>query len=120
MLREDFDVTKWEIPIGVSIPAGNYLLFWADGEEEQSDTHTNFKISKSGEEIGLFDTDENGNAAIDTVTFGEQTTDISYGRICDGEEPWVFFENSTPGYSNSKTTTTTEGPTTKTIEAVSQ
>ena len=62
--------------------------------------HTNFKLSKGGEAIGLFNTDAKGNLPIDTVTFGEQTTDISYGRIYDGGAPWVFFENPTPGSQN--------------------
>jgi hypothetical protein len=92
--------TKWRVPADVTIPSGGYLLFWADGDEEQGNMHTNFNLNRGGEEIGLFDTDAKRNMTIDTVTFGEQSTDISYARIYDGNEPWVFYENATPGYSN--------------------
>lgn len=104
--------TQWQIPTGVSIPADGFLLIWADGDIEQGNTHASFRLRRSGEEIGLFDKDENGNMAIDIVTYGEQTTDISYGRIYDGGESWVFFANSTPGYSNSQGTPATSSTTT--------
>ncbi|MGA1863868.1 MAG: lamin tail domain-containing protein [bacterium] len=92
--------TKWQIPSGITIPSGGYLFFWADNDDEEGSTHTNFNLNKDGEQIGLFDRDTRGNMLIDEVVFGEQIIDISYGRLCDGEEPWVFFEDSTPGYSN--------------------
>jgi hypothetical protein len=100
-LTDDLDNPKqWRIPEGITISAGGYLVFWVDGDEEQGDMHTNFKLDRGGEEIGLFDTDSKRNIAINTVVFGEQSTDISYGRENDGGEAWVFFESSTPGYTN--------------------
>jgi hypothetical protein len=95
--------TKWLIPAGISIPSGGYLLFWADNDDEEGSTHTNFNLNKDGEDIGLFDTDTKGNIIIDTISFGDQSMDISYGRENDGGEAWVFFESSTPGYSNNST-----------------
>jgi len=93
--------TKWQIPQGVIIPAKGYLLFWADEDKSQGNTHTNFKLSKAGEQIGLFDTDARGNVAIDTLTFSAQSTDVSQGRLYDGGEPWGSFEKPTPGSTNS-------------------
>lgn len=93
------DPTQWQIP-DTTIPAGGFLLFWADDEEGEGPLHTNFKLGAGGEELGLFDTDANANLAIDTLTFGEQTTDISYGRYPDGEDFWMFFSYATPGSSN--------------------
>ncbi|MCK4342303.1 MAG: lamin tail domain-containing protein [Phycisphaerae bacterium] len=95
------DPTQYQIPAGVSIPAGGFLLFWADDDDGQGPVHTNFKLGKNGEEIGLYDTDANGNMAIDTLTFGAQTTDVSQGRVPDGGPNWAFFDDSTPGSSNS-------------------
>jgi len=92
--------TQWKVPDGVVVPAGGFLLFWADDDPEQGPTHTNFKLSKEGEQIGLFDTDENGNAPIDTLTFGPQGTDISQGRCPDGADNWVFFDPASPGETN--------------------
>lgn len=101
-LTDDISLPKqWQIPEGVEITAGGHLLFWADNDEEQGATHTNFKLSSGGEEIALFDTDETGNVLIDWVTFGEQTADISYGRSADGSAAFELFSTPTPGATNS-------------------
>ena len=94
------DPTQWQISAGTTIPAGGYLVFWADDEESEGSTHTNFKLGKSGEQIGLFDTDANGNVAIDTLTFGQQSTDVSMGRFPDGADCWRFYMIATPEASN--------------------
>ena len=94
------DPTQWQIPAGVIVPAGGFILFWADDDLAQGNTHTNFKLSKDGEEIGLFDTDVNGNVLVDSITFGPQTTDVSFGRVADGAASWTTFEVPTPNESN--------------------
>ncbi len=94
------DTTKFEIPSGVSIPANGYLLFWADNDTDQGPTHTNFKLSKSGEEIGLYAPTALGNGVADSYVFGEQSSDVSEGRSCDGGDDWVFMSSPTPGTSN--------------------
>jgi len=77
--------SKWRIPYGNSavttIPAGGYLLIWADGDITDSGLHVNFKLDAGGEQIALFDSD--GSTLIDSVVFGEQTADISFGRYPD-------------------------------------
>ncbi|MGA2092876.1 MAG: lamin tail domain-containing protein, partial [Sedimentisphaerales bacterium] len=94
--------TKYRIPSGytsqTTIPAGGYLLFWADDEISEGPRHTNFKLSASGEQIGLFDTD--GVTVLDEIVFGEQTANISYGRYPSGEENWRFFPIPTPAADN--------------------
>jgi len=97
------DPLKWQIPAGVSIDARGYLLFWADDDDEQGDTHANFKLDRSGEQIGFFETNANGNVAIDTLTFGEQATDVSYGRCPDGSDTWRFLTYPSPDGANSPT-----------------
>ena len=94
------DPTQWQIPSGVTIGPGAYLLFWADDDEDQGDTHANFKLSTDGEYIGLYDTDDNRNIAIDSLDFGAQTTDISLGRCPDGGDDWTLFTAPTPGAEN--------------------
>ncbi len=94
------DPQKWAFPAGVSIPAGGYLLIWCDGQPGQGALHTSFKLAREGEELGLFDSDANGNVALDTLTFGLQSDNISYGRTPDGGSAWVFFTTPTPGGSN--------------------
>ncbi|MCH7720246.1 MAG: lamin tail domain-containing protein [Planctomycetes bacterium] len=92
--------TKWQVPEGVSVPAGGYLIIWADDEPLQGDTHATFKLNSAGEQIGLFDSDANGNLGIDTLTYGAQTTDISEGRFPDGADCFTLFAGGTPGASN--------------------
>ena len=61
-------------------------------------THTNFKLSRDGEFLGLYDA---AGSIVDTITFGMQRMNISYGR--DASDPSVtgFFNERTPGYENS-------------------
>lgn len=90
------DTTKWTLPTGTSIPSGAFLLVWCDGEN--SGLHTSFKLSRIGEELGLYRPDL---ILEDSFTFGEQNTDISRGRSQDGAGDWAWFETPTPGTSNS-------------------
>lgn len=87
---------KWQMP-AVNLAPGEFILFWADGSPALGDHHADFKLSKDGEQLGIF----NGQLSpVDTLSFGEQTTDVSYGRLPDGAADWVFFDEATPGVSN--------------------
>lgn len=99
------DPLQWQVPDGVLIEAYSFLVFWADNDEDQGDTHMNFKLSSSGEDIALYDNDTHGNILIDLVSFGEQSTDVSYGRTTDGASTLGFIDSPTPGSSNGTTTT---------------
>lgn len=59
--------------------------------------HTNYKLSVEGESIVL--TDRQG-ITIDQVTFSPLVSDISLGRLTDGNSSWVLFSEPTPGASN--------------------
>jgi formylglycine-generating enzyme required for sulfatase activity len=89
--------TKWQIPAGVSIPASGYLLFWADGDTTAGTRHTNFSLSATGGTLSLYDID--GITLIDTIIYGQQITNISYGRS-DGSGTWGYITNPTPGTAN--------------------
>ncbi len=80
------------------VEPGRCVLLWADGEPQQGPSHVGFKLSKSGEAIGLFDAD--GMTLIDGLNFGPQQRDVSYGRTADGGAAWQFFNAPTPGKSN--------------------
>lgn len=88
--------TRWAFP-DTSIAPGEFLLVWCDDEVVEGVMHTVFKLSGDGEQVGLFDRD--GETPIDTLTFGPQATDISYGRWPDGSDDW-FFCNPSPGEGN--------------------
>lgn len=84
-------------PDSVTVPAGGYILFYANKEEDRSVLNLNFKLSGSGEQIGFWNPDM---AVVDELTYGDQTTDVSYGRYPDGTDNWAFMPNITPGASN--------------------
>lgn len=93
------DRTKWEIPAGVTIEPGGYLVIWADDEPEQGPLHATFKLGAGGEAVGLFDRAGNQLAQIDAVTFGAQETGRSEGRAPDGSACRQFF-SPTPMSAN--------------------
>ena len=78
---------KWKFPDGTTIEANDYLIIWADKDEEQSGFHADFKLSKSGEELVLSNAD---GSIIDSLTFGEQTTNMAYARIPNGTGNFVI------------------------------
>ncbi|MBN1764286.1 MAG: lamin tail domain-containing protein, partial [Sedimentisphaerales bacterium] len=95
--------TVWQFPPDrpseTTIAAGGYLVVWADGEiGDTPGLHAGFQLNAGGEEIGLFDTD--GTTLIDSIVFGDQVGDISYGRWPDGYSDWRFFPTATPGAAN--------------------
>jgi hypothetical protein len=114
-LKDDIkDTAKWVFPEGSIIGSNDYMFLWADGENKvPGDTyvrpftfdnviiqsyHTNFKLSKDGEEIALYNSQ---GLLIDYVEYGPQLYDVSYGRKPDGGENWYYFGEPTPEASNS-------------------
>ena len=91
---------KWQFP-DYTIQPGGFLLIWADDDPEQGGFHTNFKLSKDGEEIAICDSEATGFSVIDSYEYGPQTTDISEGRDPDAGMDWIFYAYPTPGISNS-------------------
>jgi hypothetical protein len=84
------------------VPPGGYLLVWADNETgqnstNQADLHVNFALSKGGEALGIFAAD---GTAIDVVTFGPQTTDVTEGRFPDGAANIYSMPTTTPRAAN--------------------
>ncbi|OWY63865.1 hypothetical protein B7486_50565, partial [cyanobacterium TDX16] len=92
--------TQYQIPSGVTIGPGSYLIFWCDSAPAQGPLHTNFNILRTGEDIGLFDTSANGFAMIDGFSFPTQTTDITSGRYPNGTGPITVLATPSPGASN--------------------
>ncbi len=105
---------RWRIPDGATIPAGGHLRIWADGFDAKPGItmtrdfwpnytfttrsyHANFKLAGEGEQIGLFTP---RGTLVDSVTFGVQQDDISFGRLPDGGPTWGYFGESTAGTTN--------------------
>ncbi len=102
-----FDISGWGFsdtdgevatvaPEGTLIGAGEFMVLWYTGEADAF-PQIDSKLSGDGEEIHV--ADANGNTII-LIEFGEQTDDISYGRVPDGEDTWVNIDPPTPGETN--------------------
>jgi len=99
---------KWTFPDTV-IPAHGYVIVWCDGAYRQGSLHASFKLGVEGEQLGLYATDGDHLFFVDTLTFGQQRTDTSWGRIPDGGSEWRFLSVSTPGGANSSGVSTLRG-----------
>jgi len=89
---------KWPITADISIPSKGFLLIWCD--DNATGIHTNFKLSASGEEIGLYNASQ---VLIDSLVFGPQYTDISYARYPDGGATWMYYTTPSPISNNDST-----------------
>jgi len=95
----------WQVPTdqpeSTTIPGRSYLIIWADGHVNDSGLHASFSLdADKGEEVGLFDVD--GRTLIDSVTFGPQVVDVSYGRQPDGGKSWCTLDPSPDASNNDR------------------
>lgn len=92
--------TKWQFPTGTFLGQGGYLLVWADEDilDNPNGLHANFKLSASGEDIGLYAT--NGTTLVDSISFGNQTDNVSSGRFPNGGTTWYFMDQPSPNAAN--------------------
>jgi len=96
---------KFIVPAGYTIPAGGYLLVWADNEVAQNTAaspqlHANFKLSAASGIIALRAPD---GTLVDSIAYGPQTTDHSEGRFPEGSATIGALTLPTPGAANALT-----------------
>jgi len=90
---------KWVFP-AVVIPGNDFLLVWCSGKNRTVvglPLHANFSLNTGGEFVGLYDPAGN---VVDSLTFGPQREDVSYGRQPDGSPTWVYITAPTPLATN--------------------
>jgi len=95
---------KWAFPANVSIPAQGFIIVWLDDDDLQGPIHANFKLAAGGETLIL----SNGTSIVlDSVTFGQQLPDVTFGRYPNGTGGFTFMP---PTFSavNSLTNKTSE------------
>ena len=93
---------KYEMP-AVTIKPHGFLVVWCDGiNKYASQVHSNFNLSASGEQIGIFfSITDQILMAVDTLSYPVMTVKgFSYGRLPDGSDNWTYFSKSTPGEQN--------------------
>jgi hypothetical protein len=91
---DESDVVQWAFP-DTSIAANDYLIVWADNDEEQTGLHAGFKLSASGESLYLSNSEF---VIVNSVTFEEQTEDMGYARYPNGTGDFVIQD---PTFSTS-------------------
>jgi hypothetical protein len=97
------NASQFVIPPGYVVPAGGFLLVWADNDANQNSPtntglHVNFALSGAGEQIGFFAPD---GSLVDSLTFGAQSSDVSEGLYPDGNPPpTLVLDMPTPGTAN--------------------
>lgn len=97
-ITDDLSVPTKHVLLSQTVPAGGFLILWADDDEEELGTgHLGFHLSVDGESIGLYR--EDGSAS-DTLEYDPQAEDLSSARVPDGSTNWVITDEPTPGESN--------------------
>ncbi|MBK6783703.1 MAG: CotH kinase family protein [Saprospiraceae bacterium] len=82
---------KYVFPEGTVIKANGFLIVWADEDSSTGSLHANFKLSASGEDILLFDNNQN---LLDQVNFGAQTLNKSAARKPNGTGNFVIGDHT--------------------------
>ena len=93
------NLTKWQIPVGTTLGAGQRLLVFASGKNlTGAELHTNFSLSNNGEYLALVDDDGTTVVHDFGAAYPEQFADVSYGTgVTDGATTTVqLVNNSSP------------------------
>ncbi len=109
-ITDDFDAPdKHILADGTILPAGGFLLLWADANTQGGPYHLSFALAQDGEEIGLYTPD---GVAINKLVYEAQVTDWSAARVYDGahndsnsdtggySSDWFIDDTPTPGQPN--------------------
>ncbi|MCF2137608.1 MAG: lamin tail domain-containing protein [Candidatus Thorarchaeota archaeon] len=80
----------YTIPSGTIIPANGFALF--------NYTTTGIALNNAGDNVTLLR--PNYREIIDSYSYNSSTSDVSIGRITDGNATWTTFVSPTPGASN--------------------
>jgi hypothetical protein len=78
-LTDSGNARKFIFP-ATNLPAGGYLVVWCDTNTAAPGLHTGFALGKAGENLFLYDANTN---RVDAVSFGQQITDLTLGRVAD-------------------------------------
>lgn len=98
-------LNKWSFPNGTYLAPNSYLTVWLDDDSTQQILHTNFNLSKDSGHVLLSLPNQ---TILDSVSYGAQTTNVSYGRYPNGTGSFIgmnrtlgLVNNNDPlGYSN--------------------
>jgi hypothetical protein len=87
---------RWKFPNHTYLLPHSYLTIWADDDSLQQIFHTNFNLSKDTGKLFLAN---NAATILDSVSFTNQTQNVSYGRYPNGVGSFITM-GTTYGYEN--------------------
>jgi hypothetical protein len=99
------DPEKSPLDPSLTLPAGDFLLLWADNDPTLGVYHLDFSLPADGGELGLYAPDGRGSL----VAYGATGDDVALYRItdcCTGAGCWDAAWAGTPGRTNTPPETT--------------
>ncbi|MBV71826.1 MAG: hypothetical protein CMH52_10850 [Myxococcales bacterium] len=96
-IGHDTGEAPYIVPETVLLEAGEYIIIWADKDEEQGPLHADFKLSRGDGEILTLLNPE--GAVVDAVDVPVMETDESYARVGTTDD-WIVTTEPTPGVEN--------------------
>ncbi len=95
------DPAKWRFP-NVEIEPGEFLVVFLSGKDRfasKTDLHTNFVLSRNDAELMLTNL---RSMECEMIAVPDSLPDniVSYGRLVEDAEKWVYFPQPTPGQNN--------------------
>lgn len=79
------DPNKFTFPAGTSLAAGAYRVVFANNPDGTSGLHLGFGLNQDGDSVYLLDRATNGDRVLDTIEFGWQLSNLSIGRLSNGQ-----------------------------------
>ena len=95
------DLSKWEIPAGISVPSGGFakVVFSGRGLISGDEIHAGFKLTQTKNEWIILT--DGGGTVVDSLQMVNMTqNNHSYGRKTDGSDDWGIFTAPNFGVSN--------------------
>lgn len=91
---------KWQFPVGTSLAPGQHLVVWADSDLADPGLHSNFSLSKNGEECSIYMESSGSFIRLDTLAYEAVPPDVALGRVADQPGPFFWLGSASPGSSN--------------------
>ena len=82
--------TKFAIPDGTTLAAGQILVVHADSAIAEAGLHAGFQLDQDGDDVFLYASVANGGALVDSVAFGVQADNLSIGRTGAALNTWAL------------------------------
>jgi len=95
------ELLKWQIPAGVTLPAGGRRMIYCNDRGSLSGTTINAKFKLTQTKGEWFIIADASSVILDSVKLKITQQDHSRGRTTDGAGTWALFNNPTPNAPNS-------------------